>query len=149
MTRPGRSQGRRTCRRRRSRGTTSLPFHEPFREDDVVHLPPLLPGQLRAQARFVEPVDQLRGIVLGKERLPDVVPLPVGAVVNEQDAFVRDDRRGARLDERRIERTLAGGGGKDSVDLRLPPRLVKRESTAGPSPSKRALVERIWESDLL
>jgi len=44
---------------------------------------------------------------------------------------------------------IAGGGSKDPVDLRLPPRLVKRESTAGPSPSKRELVERVWESDLL
>ena len=41
------------------------------------------------------------------------------------------------------------GSREGPVDLRLAPRLVKRESTAGPPPSKRELVERIWERDLL
>jgi len=44
---------------------------------------------------------------------------------------------------------MAGEAPRDPVDVRLRPRLVKRESTGGPMPSKEELIKGLWESDLV
>lgn len=43
---------------------------------------------------------------------------------------------------------MAGEAPSEPSDVRLQPRLVKRESTGGPAPSKEDLVKALWESDL-
>ena len=43
---------------------------------------------------------------------------------------------------------IAGKAPPHPSDIRLKPRLVKRESTGGPAPAKADLVKGLWESDL-